>query len=63
MDSLLTLERTKMKELTLIVEIIRKLGFSGLEIEKIMHAENGRFFRSSSHEISIKKKEILCVKK
>lgn len=47
----------------LMVEIIRKLGFSGIEIEKIITAENGKFFRSSTHEISIKKKEILCSKR
>lgn len=60
-----TLDKEKLlsKPKTLIVEIIRKLGFSGLEIEKIIHAENGKFFRSSSHEILIKKKEIFCVKK
>lgn len=47
----------------LIIEIIRKLGFSGIEIEKIIAAENGKFFRSSTHEISIKKKEIFCIKR
>lgn len=47
----------------IIIEIIRKLGFSGLEIEKIINAENGKFFRSSTHEITIKRKEILCKKR
>lgn len=58
----LTLDKEKLlkKPKTLIIEIIRKLGFSGLEIEKIIHSENGKFFRSSSHEISIKRQEIIC---
>lgn len=47
----------------LIVEIIRKLGFSGIEIEKIISAENSKFFRSSTYEISIKKKAIYCKRK
>ena len=51
------------KPKVLIIEIIRKLGFSGIEIEKIISAENGKFFRSSTHEISIKRKEILCTKR
>ena len=51
------------KHKTIIIEIIRKLGFTGIEIEKIMSAENGKFFRSSTHEILFKKKEILCSKK
>lgn len=51
------------KPKVLIIEIIRKLGFSGIEIEKIINAENGKFFRSSTHEISIKRKEILCTKR
>lgn len=50
------------KPKVLIIEIIRKLGFSGIEIEKIITAENGKFFRSSTHEISIKKREIFCKK-
>ena len=50
------------KPKTLIIEIIRKLGFTGIEIEKIINAENGKFFRSSTHEIQIKKKEIVCMK-
>ncbi len=55
-----TLDKTILlqKHKTIIVEIIRKLGFTGIEIEKIMIAENGKFFRSSTHEISIKKREI-----
>ena len=51
------------KPKVLIIEIIRKLGFSGIEIEKIINAENGKFFRSSTHEISIKRKEILFTKR
>ena len=51
------------KPKVLIIEIIRKLGFTGIEIEKIMNAENGKFFRSSTYEISIKKKEIICKKR
>ena len=51
------------KHKTIIIEIIRKLGFTGIEIEKIMSAENGKFFRSSTHEITIKRKEILCKKR
>ena len=51
------------KHKTIIIEIIRKLGFTGIEIEKIMSAENGKFFRSSTHEITIKGKEIHCKKR
>ena len=51
------------KHKTIIIEIIRKLGFTGIEIEKIMSAENGKFFRSSTHEITIKRKEIFCKKR
>lgn len=51
------------KPKVLIIEIIRKLGFTGIEIEKIINAENGKFFRSSSHEITIKRKEIVCRKR
>ena len=51
------------KPKVLIVEIIRKLGFTGIEIEKIMNAENGKFFRSNTYEISIKRKEIVCTKR
>ena len=51
------------KPKVLIIEIIRKLGFTGIEIEKIMNAENGKFFRSSIYEISIKRKEIVCTKR
>jgi tRNA(Ile)-lysidine synthase len=51
------------KPKVLIVEIIRKLGFIGIEIEKVIFSENGKFFRSNSHEISIKRKEIYCKKK
>ena len=60
-----TLNKEKLfqKPKVLIIEVIRKLGFSGIEIEKIISAENGKFFRSSTHEISINKKEILCKKR
>ena len=51
------------KHKTIIIEIIRKLGFTGIEIEKIMSSENGKFFRSSTHEITIKRKEIFCKKR
>ena len=51
------------KPKVLIIEIIRKLGFTGIEIEKIMNAENGKFFRSNTYEISIKRKEIVCTKR
>jgi tRNA(Ile)-lysidine synthase len=51
------------KQKVLIIEIIRKLGFTGIEIEKIITAENGKFFRSSTHEITIKRKEIVCQKR
>ena len=51
------------KHKTIIIEIIRKLGFTGIEIEKIMSSENGKFFRSSTHEITIKRKEIHCKKR
>lgn len=47
----------------LIREIIRSLGFTGQETEKVIHAENGKFFRSKSHEIQITKKDIICLKK
>ena len=56
-------EKLLKKHKTIIIEIIRKLGFTGIEIEKIMSAENGKFFRSSTHEITIKRKEILCKKR
>lgn len=56
-------EKLLLKPKTLIIEIIRKLGFTGLEIEKIIDSENGKFFRSSTHEISIKRKEIICKKR
>ena len=62
-DFTLNKEILLQKPRILIVEIIRKLGFTGIEIEKIISAENGKFFRSSTHEISINKKEILCKKR
>lgn len=51
------------KDPFIIIEIIRKFGFSGLEIEKIISAENGKFFRSKTHEIKITRTEIVCSKK
>ena len=56
-------EKLLKKHKTIIVEIIRKLGFTGIEIEKVISSENGKFFRSNSHEISIKRKEIYCKKR
>ena len=56
-------EKLLKKHKTIIIEIISKLGFTGIEIEKIMSAENGKFFRSSTHEITIKRKEIHCKKR
>lgn len=56
-------EKLLSKPKVLVIEIIRKLGFSGLEIEKIINAENGKFFRSGSYEIRITRKEILCSKR
>ena len=44
-------------------EIIRKLGFSGEEIQKVIAAENGKFFRSKTYEIKITRNEILCSKR
>ena len=51
------------KPKVLIIEIIRKLGFTGIEIEKIMNAENGKFFRSNIYEILSKEKKLFCKKK
>ena len=62
-DFILNKEILFQKHKTIIIEIIRKLGFTGIEIEKIMSAENGKFFRSSTHEITIKRKEIFCKKR
>lgn len=64
-ESEFTLNKTILlkKHKTIIIEIIRKLGFAGIEIEKIMSAENGKFFRSSTYEITIKRKEIFCKKR
>ena len=62
-DFILNKEILFQKHKTIIIEIIRKLGFTGIEIEKIMSAENGKFFRSSTHEITIKRKEIHCKKR
>ena len=62
-DFILNKEILFQKHKTIIIEIIRKLGFTGIEIEKIMSSENGKFFRSSTHEITIKRKEIFCKKR
>ncbi len=62
-EFILDKEKLFAKPKILMVEIIHNLGFNGLEIEKITTAENGKFFRSSSHEISIKRKEIICKKR
>ena len=62
-DFTLNKEILLQKPRILIVEIIRKLGFTGLEIDKIINAENGKFFRSSTHEISIKRKKIICFRR
>lgn len=59
-EFILDKEKLLQKPKTLVIEIIRKLGFSGIEIEKIINAENGKFFRSSTYEIQIKKREIVC---
>jgi hypothetical protein len=50
------------KPKVIIVEIIRKLGFIGIEIEKWRMLKTVKFFRSSTYEISIKRKK-LSVKK
>ena len=62
-EFILDKEKLFAKPKILIIEIIRNLGFTGLEIEKIITSENGKFFRSSSHEISVKRKEIICKKR
>ena len=64
-DDEFTLDKEQLfsKHPTIVVEIIRRLGFSGIEIDKIIQAENGKFFRSNTHEISIKRNEIVCVKR
>lgn len=62
-EFVLNKEKLFLQHPTLIIEIIRKLGFIGIEIDKIIRAENGKFFRSSTHEITIKKKEIICKKR
>lgn len=57
-----TLDKTKLlsQPKEIIIEIIRKLGFSGEEIEKVISAENGKFFRSNTHEIKVLRSEITC---
>lgn len=57
-------EMDKQKFLTLdsflISEILLQLGFRGDEIGKIISAENGKMFRSKTHEIFIQKHVIVC---
>ncbi|UOE41409.1 tRNA lysidine(34) synthetase TilS [Chryseobacterium suipulveris] len=64
-DAEFTLNRKKLLQLDsfIINEIIRGLGFSRDEIEKVVNAENGKFFRSRTHEIKITRNEILCVRR
>ncbi len=64
-DKEFTLDKEKLyqKDKTIAIEIIRKLGFTGIEIEKLMNAENGKIFRSSSFEVQVKRKELICTKK
>ena len=62
-EFILDKEKLFLKDKIVIVEVIRKLGFTGIEIEKILNATNGKFFRSHSHEIHIKKNEWLCKKR
>lgn len=47
----------------LVREIMRKLGFTGDEIGKVIGAENGKFFRSKSFELQISKNEITCCRR
>lgn len=60
-----TLNRKEMlsKPAFIIKEIIRRFGFSGDEIEKVISGENGKLFRSKTHELHILREEILCVKR
>lgn len=62
-EFILDKEKLFQKDNTIVIEIIRKLGFTGMEIEKILLAENGKFFRSQSHEVFVKRKELICNKK
>ncbi|MBN8622521.1 MAG: tRNA lysidine(34) synthetase TilS [Flavobacteriales bacterium] len=62
-ETLLNLKKLLSKEPFIITEIIRKFGFSGDEIGKVISAENGKFFRSKTHEIKITRDEILCSKR
>ncbi|WP_392437456.1 tRNA lysidine(34) synthetase TilS [Cruoricaptor ignavus] len=41
-------------------EIVRRLGFSGEEIAKVLSAESGKMLRSRTHEIWITRQEIIC---
>lgn len=62
-EFVLNKELLLLKDQAIVEEIIRKLGFTGMEIEKIKTAENGKFFRSQTHEIHIARKEIRCRKR
>ncbi|WP_447951819.1 tRNA lysidine(34) synthetase TilS [Chryseobacterium koreense] len=64
-DGKITLNRKELlsKPDFILKEIIRKFGFSGGEIEKVISAENGKFFRSKTHELHISREEILCVER
>lgn len=61
-DEEIVLDKEKLLALDgfLIQEIILKFGFRGEEIQKIISAENGKMFRSKSHEIFVKKADIIC---
>lgn len=50
-------------DMFLIHEIILKFGFRGEEINKIISAENGKMFRSKTHELYISRNEIKCFTK
>lgn len=62
-ETILNRKKFALLEPFMIKEIIRKFGFSGEEIGKIIAAENGKMFRSKTHELHIKRNEILCVKR
>lgn len=57
---LLDKQKLLQQKMFIKTEIIRKLGFSGAEIQKVLHAENGKFFRSKSHEIRVHAQQIIC---
>lgn len=51
------------KDTFLVTEIIRRLGFTSDEIAKVIHAENGKFFRSKTFELTISRNEIACYRR